>query len=150
MSRWHPAARLFFAGHALLYRLSGGALGGSFNGPVLLLTTTGRKTGQRRTRPLTYLRDGEDLVVMGSNGGKDVHPAWYWNLRHNPAAEVQIGQQRLRVRAQEATPEERSRLWPRMIAQTPAWSTYTEKTARDVPIIILRPIEDGATGRQAG
>jgi deazaflavin-dependent oxidoreductase (nitroreductase family) len=143
MATWNPAARLLFATHALLYRVSSGRIGGNLNGPVLLLTTVGRKTGQRRTRPLGYLRDGARMVVVGSNGGKDVHPAWVWNLRSAPEAEVQVNARTFRVRAEEASPAEEARLWPLLVAQSPVWGTYRSKTARPLPLVILRPIADG-------
>ena len=140
MATWNAAARLFFTTHAALYRLSGGRIGSNYNGPVLLLTTIGRKTGQPRTWPLGYLRDGENLVIVGSNGGKDVHPGWYWNLQANPEAQVQLGSRTLRVRAEQAGPEEEARLWPLLVAQSPVWGSYRSKTKRALPIVILRPI----------
>jgi deazaflavin-dependent oxidoreductase (nitroreductase family) len=136
-TRWPWPARLFFAAHTALYGLSGGRLGGKFNGPILLLTTTGRKSGQRRTRPLTYFPDGDRFVLVGSNGGRDNDPAWVWNLRHAPDAEVQVGARRLRVRAREVGPAERQRLWPLLLAQTPIWDTYRTKTRRELPMVIL-------------
>ena len=135
--------RLVFTMHAALYRLSGGRIGSNLNGPVLLLTTVGRKTGQPRTWPLGYLQDGENLVVVGSNGGKDVHPGWYWNLQARPEAEVQVGGRHLRVRAEQASVADEERLWPRLVAQSPVWGTYRSKTKRHVPLMILRPIADG-------
>ena len=85
--------RLFGAAQRGVYRASGGRLGASAPGgiPVLLLTTTGRRSGRARTWPLGYLRDGDDLVLVGSNGGKDVHPGWFWNLQAHPEAEAQLG-----------------------------------------------------------
>jgi deazaflavin-dependent oxidoreductase (nitroreductase family) len=137
MATWNPAVKLIFNTHKAIYRLSGGRIGSQLNGPVLLLTTIGRKTGQARTWPLGYLRDGDDLVLVGSNGGKDVHPGWFWNLRANPEAEVQIGGRTLRVRAEQAGPEEEKRLWPLLVAQSPVWGTYQSKTQRHVPVVIL-------------
>ncbi len=138
MATWNPAARLLFRTHALLYRLTGGRIGGRFNGPVLLLTTTGRKTGQRRTRPLSYFRDGDRLILVASNGGKPVQPAWYWNLQANPDALVQVGDRRFAVRAEQVGPEEEARLWPRLITHAPAWGKYRDRTGRHVPIVVLR------------
>jgi deazaflavin-dependent oxidoreductase (nitroreductase family) len=144
MATWNAATRLMFKTHAALYRLSGGRIGSNVNGPVLLLTTIGRKTGQPRTWPLGYLQDGESLVIVGSNGGKDVHPGWYWNLQARPEAEVQVGGRAFRVRAEQAGPEEEERLWPRLVAQAPVWGTYRSKTTRHVPLMILHPISGDA------
>jgi deazaflavin-dependent oxidoreductase (nitroreductase family) len=143
VATWNPAVKLLFNTHKAIYRLSGGRIGSQLNGPVLLLTTIGRKTGQARTWPLGYLRDGDDLVLVGSNGGKDVHPGWFWNLQANPEAEVQIGGRTLRVRAEQAGPEEEQRLWPLLVAQSPVWGTYQSKTKRHVPVVILHPIAGG-------
>src|SRR5436853_1074842 len=99
-----------------VYRASGGKLGGTMKGaPILLLTTTGRKSGKPRTMPLLYLRDGDRLVVVASSGGSPGHPAWFLNLREHPDVEVQIGQERERRRARVAAPEEREQLWPRVV-----------------------------------
>jgi F420H(2)-dependent quinone reductase len=143
MANWNAAARLLFNSHAALYRLSGGRIGSNVNGPVLLLTTVGRKTGQARTWPLGYLRDGDNLVIVGSNGGKDVHPGWFWNLQAQPEADVQVGGRRLRVRAEPAGPADEARLWPLLVAQSLIWGTYRSKTTRHIPVVILRPIEGG-------
>ena len=94
------------------YRLTGGIVGGSFGGrPILLLSTTGRKSGRPRTTPLQYLEDGENMVVVASNGGNSWHPAWWLNLERNPQAEVQVGNKKMRVNAEKAEGEERERLW---------------------------------------
>src|SRR5215212_1779563 len=87
--------------HAAIYRASGGRVAGRmFESPVLLLTTTGRKSGKERTTPLLYLEDGENLIVVASVGGAPRHPAWYWNLKTNPEARVRIKDHTLRVRAE--------------------------------------------------
>jgi F420H(2)-dependent quinone reductase len=143
VANWNRGERLFFAAHKNLYRLTGGVLGGAFNGPILLLSTIGRKSGEERTVPLAYVRDGDRLVLVGSNGGKDSHPGWVWNLRDNPRAVVQIGRRRFWVQATEADAQEEARLWPRLVAQAPAWNTYREKTSRHIPLVLLRPIPPG-------
>jgi len=95
-----------------LYRISGGRIGGKINqAPVLLLTTTGRKSGQQRTAPVVYLADGENLVVIGSNAGHNRTPAWSLNLKANPDAEVEVRRERRQVRARVAEGEERADLW---------------------------------------
>lgn len=107
--------------------------------PVLLLITTGRKSGRERTVPLLYLRDGEDLVVVGSNGGAATHPAWWLNLRANPEAIVEVGDQKLRVRAKKADPEEKDRLWPKLVAMYPSYEDYQRRTDREIPVVLLKP-----------
>ena len=97
--------------HTFIYRATGGRLGDRIVGaPVLLLTTTGRKTDRRHTIPLLYLEDGENFVVVASNGGAPRHPAWWLNLRADPEANVEIGDRKLHVRAQKASPEQKKRL----------------------------------------
>ena len=126
--------------HRALYRLTAGALGGKLAGkPMLLLTTTGRKTGKARTTPLQYLEDGENLVVVASNGGNPRHPAWWFNLKRNPEAKAQIGKVTRRVRAETASEEERSRLWPLLVETTPGYAEYQKGTERTIPVVILRP-----------
>ena len=130
--------------HASLFRSTGGRVGGSIpgSGPVLLLTTNGRKTGRERTVPLLYLPDGEDLVIVASNGGTAKHPTWWLNLRANPVARVEVGDKRLRVRARGASPGERERLWPRLVEMYGGYEGYQEKTDREIPVVILHPVND--------
>jgi deazaflavin-dependent oxidoreductase (nitroreductase family) len=112
--------------------------------PVLLLTTTGRRTGQQRTAPLLYLEDEENMVVVASNGGAPKHPAWWLNLKTNPEAMVEIGNRKLRVRAEEASPEERERLWPRLVEMYPSYESYRHRTDREIPVVVLKPVEEKA------
>lgn len=130
--------------HTALFRATGGKVGGSIpsTGPVLLLTTNGRKTGRERTVPLLYLRNGEDFVLVASNGGTAVHPTWWLNLRANPVAKVEVGDGRLLVRAREAGPEEKQRLWPRLVEMYGGYEDYQEKTDREIPVVILHPVDD--------
>ncbi len=126
--------------HEFWYSITGGVVGARMNGvPVLLLSTTGRKSGQSRTTPLTYLQDGENTVIVASNGGSDKHPAWYLNLRAHPEAEVQIGRDRQRVRAEVASDEERARLWPKLVERYSSYDDYQQETSRKIPVVILRP-----------
>jgi F420H(2)-dependent quinone reductase len=126
--------------HLLIHRLSRGRLLGRVAGmPVLLLTTTGRRSGKPRTTPLTFFRDGANLVVIASNGGADRPPDWSLNLEKNPRAVVRIGTGELTVQARTATPEERDRLWVRITATYSGYARYQEKTARQIPVLILRP-----------
>jgi deazaflavin-dependent oxidoreductase (nitroreductase family) len=124
--------------HGGLYRLTGGRVGGRLKGmPVLLLTTTGRRSGKRRTVPLTYFEDGDALVVVGSKGGAPRHPGWYLNLVANPDVEAQVGSERRRLRARRATPEEAARLWPVIVARWPGYAKYQTKTSREIPLVLL-------------
>ncbi len=142
----HPAKRprnvfrVVTAIHTFLYRLSGGIIGGHMRkSPVLLLITTGRKTGKRRTTPLLYLKDGDNLVLVASYGGAPMHPLWWLNLQAKPQTEVEIGRQKVAVVARQADPEERKRLWPLLVAMYADYDTYQKKTAREIPVIILFP-----------
>lgn len=128
--------------HALLYRATNGRVGGCVaGGPVLLLTTEGRKSGQERTVPLLYLPDGKDLVVVGSNGGTATHPAWWLNLQTNPEATVEAGGRKTRVYAREAGPGERERLWPRLTEMYGGYEGYRRRTDREIPVVLLTPVE---------
>ena len=127
--------------HSSVYRATGGRVGGRLLGsPVLLLTTTGRKSGRSRTIPLLYLRDGENFVVVASNGGTSGDPAWWLNLKDNPEANVEVGGRKLRVRAEEAEGDERRRLWGRVVRMYGAYQQYQEKTDRRIPVVVLRPV----------
>ena len=127
--------------HSYVYRATGGRVGGRLLGsPVLLLTTTGRKSGRPRTIPLLYLPDGENLVVVASNGGTAGDPAWWLNLEDDPEATVEVGGRKLRVRAEEAEGEERRRLWGRLVRMYGAYGQYQERTDRRIPVVLLRPI----------
>jgi deazaflavin-dependent oxidoreductase (nitroreductase family) len=131
--------------HRLVYRATGGRVVGSAAGmPVLLLTTTGRRSGKERTTPLTFLRDGGDLVLIASFGGSDVPPGWWCNLCDDPRAAVTIGRRRIAVTGREATATERERLWPTITSTYAGYARYQERTARQIPVVLLTP-----TGRQA-
>ena len=127
--------------HVLVYRASCGRIGHYLGKiPVLLLTTVGRKSGKRYVKPLTYIPDGDDMALVASNGGTRQHPAWWLNLQARPETVVQVGARRLRVRARQATPEERARLWPQANAIYPGYDGYQRNTDREIPIVILAPI----------
>jgi deazaflavin-dependent oxidoreductase (nitroreductase family) len=133
---WRVTGRV----HTALYRATGGRIGHSA-GRIsnLLLTTTGRKSGVPRTVPLAYLEDAGRYVVVASNGGSDRAPAWWGNLRHDPAATVQIGARTVAVRAREATPEEHAVLWPRLKRDNPFYGQYEQITPRRIPVVVLEP-----------
>jgi deazaflavin-dependent oxidoreductase (nitroreductase family) len=125
--------------HTSVYRASGGRIGGeAANLPVLLLTTTGRKSGKQRTAPLLFVRDGDDVAVVASNGGRDWSPAWWLNLQQHPAAVIEVGRARRTVTAHEADPEQRARLWPQFTGPYPGYLKYQARTARAIPVVILR------------
>jgi deazaflavin-dependent oxidoreductase (nitroreductase family) len=140
-------ARLYARGHALMYRLSGGRFGGAIRvaagapPPVLLLVTTGRRTGKVRTSPLIYLRDGDDLVVAASNAGHPRHPSWWLNLQTDPRATVEIGADRHAVSAIEVTGARRDALWQRLVAMYAGLAEYERSSPRRTPIVALTPVE---------
>jgi deazaflavin-dependent oxidoreductase (nitroreductase family) len=109
--------------------------------PVLLLVTTGRKSGQRRTTVLLYLEDGGRYVIVASNGGTAKHPVWWLNLQADPAATVEGGGRKTPVRATEARGEEKARLWQRLVRMYPSYEYYQKRTDREIPVIILEPVE---------
>ncbi|MCZ6622942.1 MAG: nitroreductase family deazaflavin-dependent oxidoreductase [Deltaproteobacteria bacterium] len=123
----------------MLYRVSGGLIGAYIGVPILLLTTTGRRTGRSRTTPLLCLEDGANWVVIASNGGDDRHPAWWLNLKRTPVATIQVKRRTNRVRAREATEGERSRLWPLAVRMYANYEDYQCRTRREIPIVILEP-----------
>lgn len=126
--------------HIQLYRWTGGRLGGGAGKvPMLLLTTTGRRSGKRRTTPLGYLPDGDRRILVASFGGDDRHPQWYLNLEAHPEAEIQVGSGTQLVRAATATPEEKAELWPRVIELYSGYEGYQRRTTRDIPLVILTP-----------
>ena|ERR1700754_3122183 len=106
---------------------------------VLILTMTGRRTGERRSTPLIYQRHGDDFLVVASNGGSDQHPLWYLNLLAHPDAEIQVKGDRLPVRTRTATAEEKPELWRIMAATWPDYDQYQKKTDREIPLVVLEP-----------
>ena len=138
------AMELFWKLHRFLYRVSGGRIGGRVVGmPVLMLTTTGRKSGVPRTNVLTYLPKGRVSVVFASNAGEPRHPAWWLNLAADPHATVQRGQEVTPVIAREAEGEERARLWDEVVRTEAGYAVYAERTTRRIPVVVLEPV----TGR---
>jgi deazaflavin-dependent oxidoreductase (nitroreductase family) len=129
---------LFWKVHPRLYRWSGGRIGGTLMGlPVLLLTTTGRKSGQPRTNALMYVPHGGDFVVIASVLGEPRHPFWWRNLEANPEASVLIGSTTYRVRAREAAGDEREALWRALVAKVPDYDEYRARTTRRIPVVVL-------------
>ena len=127
-----------------LYRLTHGRFGGKVQGlPVLLLTTTGRKTGSKRTRPLGYLEHDGTYVVIASYAGLDTHPAWYLNLKSDPRVEIQIQDKRLMARAEPAASALREQLWAELVKRAPGYDAYRTRTTREIPVVLLRPVKAG-------
>ena len=121
-----------------MYRVSRGrALGTVARMPVLLLTTTGRRSGTARTTPLTFFREGADLVVIASNGGADRPPDWWLNLQEDARAVAQIGTDKLAVTARNASAAERERLWPGIVTTYSGYAEYQERTTRQIPVVLL-------------
>jgi deazaflavin-dependent oxidoreductase (nitroreductase family) len=136
-----PLLRRVMGGHAAVYRASNGLIGHRFPGspPMLLLEHVGARSGTRRTSPLVYIRDGDDVVLVASKGGFPKHPAWFHNLVANPDTTVQIGPRRLAVHARVADPQERERLWPMAVQVYGGYEDYRRRTEREIPLVILSP-----------
>ncbi len=124
--------------HTRLYRASFGLIGGRIDGlDICLLTTIGRKSGQERTVPLPYFRDGQRYLLVASFGGNEKNPAWVHNLTANPDVKLQVGFRRMRAQATAAGESERARLWGRITHDFPRYLVYQQKTERTIPIIVL-------------
>jgi len=132
---------LFGREHVKRYRETNGAEGHEWQPGVytLLLTTTGRRSGEPYTTPLIYITDGDDYVVVASKGGAPEHPDWYHNLVANPKVEIQVTDQVMAAIARTATSEERARLWPRLVEVWPDFDEYQKKTDREIPVVLLTP-----------
>ncbi len=129
--------------HRVILKVSGGRMGWeAAKMPVLELTTTGRKSGQKRVVLLTSpLQDGDTIVVVASRGGDDQHPAWFLNLRDNPDVEVSLkGKAKQPMLARVASPQERARLWPLVTADHKNYAGYQSKTEREIPLVLLDPV----------
>ncbi len=107
--------------------------------PTLLLTCVGRKSGEKRTTPLVFLQNGEEMVIVGSLAGYDTHPAWYLNISANPDCWVQRDRDKVSAVARDATDEEREALWPRLTAMFPPWGFFQKQTDRPFSVVILSP-----------
>jgi deazaflavin-dependent oxidoreductase (nitroreductase family) len=135
-----PDFSLFGDEHVRQYEATAGKVGHDWNDTqVLILHTTGRKSGMTRKLPLIYGRSGEDYLVVASKGGAPTHPAWYLNLEANPDATIQVWADLIAVTARTASAEEKARLWPIMTAEWPDYDKYQTKTERDIPLVILTP-----------
>jgi deazaflavin-dependent oxidoreductase (nitroreductase family) len=120
------------------FRASRGTRGGPFEGrPLLLLTTIGAKSGQRRTTPMMYISEADRLLVIASNAGAPVHPGWYYNLVAHPEVTVEVGTETFDVTAVVLTGEERDRLYARQVERAPVFAEYQARTTRKIPVIAL-------------
>ena len=133
---------LIFKVIVFLYNVSGGRIGGKMGKvPVLLLTTTGRKTGKQRTLPLIYIMDNSAYVITASAGGAEKHPGWFFNIRSNPQATIQVKDKHIKVMAEIAGQEKKSELWARLVEVAPNFAGYQKRTSREIPMVILHPVE---------
>jgi len=124
------------------FRANQGKVGGQFaNRPLLLLTTTGAKSGKTYTNPLAYTKDGDSFVVIASFGGAPKNPSWYNNLVAHPEVTVEVGSERFKAKATVTTGEERQRLYDQQAKQIPAFAEYAKKTTRQIPVIVLTRIK---------
>jgi deazaflavin-dependent oxidoreductase (nitroreductase family) len=135
-----PDYSLFGDEHVRQYEATNGQTGHEWNGTnVLILRTTGRKTGKQRKTPLIYGRDGKDYLIVASKGGAPEDPKWYLNLQDTPDIEIQVKGDVLPVRARTASAQEKARLWPTMAKEWPDYDKYQKSTPRDIPLVILSP-----------
>jgi deazaflavin-dependent oxidoreductase (nitroreductase family) len=139
-----PDITLLGEDHIRAYRETGGEVGYLWNGvPTLLLTTTGRKSGQARTTALIFGTNGNDFLVVASMGGAPEHPQWYRNLMANPNVEIQVKAERMHAVARTATEEEKPQLWSIVRGVWPNYDVYQERTDRIIPVVVLTPVNDG-------
>jgi F420H(2)-dependent quinone reductase len=139
--RLWPVLGPVMRGHAAVYRATGGRVGGRLPGlpSLLLLDHVGARSGKKRTTPLVYMPDGDNLLIVASKGGHPQNPAWLHNLRSHPETEIQISGERRKVRAREATAQERRLLWPKAAKYNPHWGRYRARTSREIPLVLLEP-----------
>jgi deazaflavin-dependent oxidoreductase (nitroreductase family) len=131
---------LFGQEHVQRYRETDGEEGHDWQGTqTLILTTTGRSSGQQRSTPLIYGRSGDSYLVVASKGGADEPPQWYLNLQAEPDAEIQVMGDRMKVRAHDAKVDEKPELWRTMTSEWPAYDEYQQKTDREIPVVVLTP-----------
>lgn len=131
--RWMTAANTW------VYRATGGKLGNKFMGgaPVCLITTTGRKSGQKRTVALIFLQDGDDVIVVASKGGMEHHPQWYLNMEAHSDVEVEMGTTVTPMKARRASDDEKAAYWPKLVEIYPDYANYQERTTRNIPVMVL-------------
>jgi deazaflavin-dependent oxidoreductase (nitroreductase family) len=134
------ALKYFARAHIAVYRRTEGKVGARLLWfPAALLTTIGRRSGQPRTTPTLYLREGDRVVLPASFGGRDEHPMWYRNLRSNPKVHIQIRGEHLDLVARDAIEEERNRFWPRLVRMYPPYRNYRRAADRVIPLVVCEP-----------
>jgi deazaflavin-dependent oxidoreductase (nitroreductase family) len=137
MSLWIKA---LMASNVFMYRMTGGSLGGQMAGQsVLLLHTVGRKSGKLYTIPVNYYRDGENFILVASNWGKEHHPGWFINLKHQPETTIQVKRQSYTVQASEASGQDYDRLWRYVTGKNEFYERYQKQAGRKIPIVVLTP-----------
>jgi deazaflavin-dependent oxidoreductase (nitroreductase family) len=135
---------LFGQEHIDRYVATDGEEGHDWQGTqTLILTTTGRRSGQERVHPLIYGRHGDDYLVVASKGGAPQHPDWYLNLEAHPEVDIQVKGDKIRAHARTAKPGEKAELWSIMTKEWPEYDRYQEKTEREIPVVVLEPVEGG-------
>lgn len=135
-----PDLMLLGEDHIRAYRETGGEVGYIWNGaPTLLLTATGRRSGEKRTSALIFGRDADDYLIVASMGGAPNHPLWYLNLQANPQATIQVKAETLAVVARTASAGEKARLWKIVTDVWPNYDVYQSRTDRDIPVVVLAP-----------
>src|SRR4051794_10273549 len=128
--------------HVILHAMSGGRIDPSDDrAGFLKLTSLGRKSGQQRTVTLMYIKDGDSYVITASNAGKPRHPGWYFNVQSNPEVTIEVKGQQKKAVAEIATPEKRNELWARLVEIASMYSSYTKRTDREIPMVILHPVD---------
>ena len=138
-----PDLALLGQEHVRRYQETNGEIGYLWNGvPTLLLTTTGRRTGEPRTTPLIFAHDGERYLVVASQGGAPTHPQWYLNLLETPEVKVQVLSEQFSATARAATADEKPRLWMLVTETWPNYDVYQSRTDRNIPVVTLQPIAD--------
>lgn len=148
-SHWESwgSTRAVFAAHVGLYRLLRGRLVGH---NILILTTVGRRSGRKRSTPLFFVHDGDDYVVIASNGGEDRYPGWWHNIRSNPDIDIEVGARTIACRAEKANDDDIPRLWEKLTAVYGGYATYRERTQRELTILRLRPRPDQVAKSRSG
>lgn len=135
------ALKTMFNAHARIYELSDGRIGAWLGKPTLLLSVTGRKSGQVYSTPLVYFRDGDSYVVVGSDGAARRDPQWWKNLQANPVGRIRVGREKHSVEASLASGPERERLWAIGKDVNPMWAGYQQRTERVLPVVKLTPLD---------
>jgi deazaflavin-dependent oxidoreductase (nitroreductase family) len=140
------ALKAMFKAHTAIYEASDGRIGARAGLPMLLLSVTGRKSGETRTTPLVYFQDGDSYVVVGSDGAAKHDPQWWKNLQVDPMGAVRVGRKKCHVKATLAAGSERERLWEIGKTVNPMWARYQIKTERELPVVVLTPVHDEDRG----